>query len=87
MTWKRTGREQLVVNSSELRAVQGRQMCDFKLVAPRAREQVVPRASLSRHAKKQAPARLADPLVFDYKMRFRLDAEIDRSTRSVCEGT
>ena len=92
VTWKCTGSERLVVNSSELCAVQGRQVCDFKLVAPQARRQVaVPCVSLPRHTKKQAPAAQTDPPAFDYKMRYRLDPEIDQSTRTpcprVCEAT
>ena len=70
----------LVVNSSELRAVQGRQECDFKLTRPRGAPQL--RQQLSR-AKKQAPL----PAQFDPKERLRLERELDRGTRKVCEAT
>ena len=73
--------EVLVVNSSELRAVQGRQQCDFKLTLPQGAKPL--RQQLSR-AKKQA--RLEE-VPFDPKQRWRCERELDRDTRKVCEAT
>lgn len=89
--------EVLVVNSSELRAVQGRQACDFQLhlicmrckpgkpcaqcKAGKAAPQL--RASLSR-AKKQGPQ---VQVQWDPKQRWALHAEIDCDTRRDCVGT
>ena len=70
--------EILVVNSSELRAVQGRQVCDFRLTPPKPLPQL--RQQLAR-AKKQ---KQSGPPPFDPKQRLRLDREIDRDTRANC---
>ena len=67
--------EKLVVNSSELRAVQGRQECDFKLVLPQPPPQK--RQQLAR-AKKRA-ANEAPPQ-FDPKQRLRLAHNLDQDT-------
>lgn len=70
--------EILVINSCELRAVQGRQVCDFRLIAPKHPPPL--RQQLER-AKKQKPSA---PPPFDPKERLRLDREIDRDTRADC---
>ena len=70
--------EILVINSCELRAVQGRQVCDFRLIAPKSPPPL--RQQLER-AKKQKPS---VPPPFDPKQRLRLDREIDRDTRADC---
>ena len=69
----------LVVNSSELRAVQGRQVCDFRLTPPKPQP---PLRQQQARAKKQQPSGGFDP-----KQRLRLDRDLDVSTRIVCEGT
>ena len=74
--------EKLVVNSSELRAVQGRQECDFKLVLPQPPPQK--RQQLVRAKKKAANEA---PPQFDPKQRLRLERDLDRETRVVCEAT
>ena len=71
--------EILVVNSSELRAVEGHQKNDFKLSLinpPKMREKTA-------RGKKRAP------LEVEYSPRqlWGLDPEIDRDTRKVCEAT
>ena len=90
--------EVLVVNSTELRAVQGRQACDFLLhriclrckpgkPCPRCRAgKPAPqlRETLAR-AQKQNGASVATQ--DDPKQRWVLHADIDRDTRRVCEGT
>ena len=79
--WQSKPGERLVLNSSELRAVQGRQECDFKLTLPKGAPQK--RQQLER-AKKQK--RAAEP-EFDPKQRWRLERDLDRDTRVVCEAT
>ena len=76
--WRAQKGEFLVVNSSELRAVQGRQVCDFRLIAPKAPK---PLKQQLERAKKQKPSA---PPPFDPKQRLRLDREIDRDTRADC---
>ena len=71
----------LVINSSELRAVQGRQECDFKLTPPRGAPQL--RQQLSR-AKKQKAAFVSQ---CDPKQRLRLERELDGCTRKLCAAT
>ena len=51
--WKTKRGERLVVNSCELRAVQGRQECDFKLTLPQPPPPL--RQQLNRVKKKQRP--------------------------------
>jgi hypothetical protein len=68
---------------SELRAVQGRQECDFKLTLPRPPPQL--RQQQARAKKKAPPQHAAPPM--DPKQRFRLDRDLDRDTRKVCEAT
>ena len=79
--WQSKPGERLVLNSSELRAVQGRQECDFKLTLPKGAPKK--RQQLER-AKKQK--RAAEP-EFDPKQRWRLERDLDRDTRVVCEAT
>lgn len=74
----------LVVNSSELRAVQGRQECDFKLTLPKRLQPL--RQHQSRASKKKQNASNQLP-AFDASERWRIDAELDRATRLVCEAT
>ena len=71
--------EKLVVNSSELRAMQGRQECDFKLTLPQGAPQL--RQQLSRTKKKQA----SEPPQYDPKQHWRLERDLD--TCQVCEAT
>ena len=73
--------EVLVVNSSELRAVQGYQKNDFVLIPP---QPPVPLRQQQMRAKKR---KRSDPQSFDPKQRWRLDSECDAATRLVCEGT
>ena len=80
--WRGKPGEKLVVNSSELRAVQGRQECDFKLTLPKGALQK--RQQLAR-TKKQ-PRQTAE-VEFDPKQRWRLERDLDGVTRTVCEGT
>ena len=79
--WQARPGEMLVITSSELRAVQGRQECDFKLTPPRGASQL--RQQLSR-AKKQKAAEVSQ---CDPKQRWRLERELDGLTRKVCEAT
>ena len=82
MRWFGKPGEKLVVNSSELRAVQGRQACDFKLTAPQPPPPL--RQQLARQKKQKPanePAGSRNP-----KERLRLDRDIDRDTRAVCQG-
>lgn len=74
--------ELLVVNSSELRAVQGHQKNDFVLRPinpPKLREKI------SRSKKQES----AQPAVVEYSanQKFGLDPDIDQDTRTVCEGS
>ena len=81
MRWEAGSGWKLVINSSELRAVQGRQECDFKLTLPQGVPQL--RQQLAR-AKKQERLR---NVPFDPKQRWRLERDLDRDTRKVCEAT
>lgn len=71
----------LVVNSSELRAVQGRQECDFKLTlpqgAPQLRQQIMRRNKQHRSISS----------VYDPKQRWRLEVDLDHEVRKVCEAS
>ena len=72
----------MVVNSSELRAVQGRQANDFVLVPinpPKLREK-------HGHAKKGAVVR-EEQVGYASNQKWCLDIDIDRDTREVCEAT
>ena len=73
--------EILVVNSSELRAVQGRQVCDFKLTPPE-----LPKPLRQQQARKKKQQQTGPP-PFDPKLRLRLDRDLDKDTRLVCEVT
>ena len=70
----------LVINSSELRAVQGWQKCDIKLVPPRSEQQ---RASIARSKKRKR----SEEVWYDVKTRWRLEVELDRLIRSFCEAS
>ena len=70
-----------LVNSSELRAVQGRQVCDFMLTPPKLPK---PLRQQQARAKKQ---KQTEPPPFDPKMRWRLDRDLDAETRRDCSGT
>ena len=88
-----------MVISTELRAVQGRQACDFELhpICLRCRpgkpcsqcktgkpaQQL--REKLSRATKKQQHGARVE-VTYDQKQQWGLDAEIDRDTRKGCEG-
>ena len=71
-----------MVNSSELRAVQGRQECDFKLTLPQG---AMPKCQQLARAKKKG--RQTAELEFDPKQRWRLERDLDVDTRRVCEAT
>ena len=74
----------LVEWSSELRAVQGREACDFKLVPPQPSK---PLRQQQARAKKRKRDETQQPPPFDPKQRWRLDRNVDASTRRVCEAT
>ena len=80
--WRAKAGEKLVVNSSELRAVQGRQECDFKLTLPQG---AMPKRQQLARAKKKG--RQTAELEFDPKQRWRLERDLDVDTRRVCEAT
>ena len=61
-------------------AVQGWQECDFKLTLPQGAPQL--RQQLSCAGKKQV-----EPPQFDPKQRWRLERDLDRDTRRVCEAS
>ena len=82
LRWPGKAGEKFVINSSELRAVQGRQECDFKLTLPKGAPQK--RQQLARAKKHQQSTAEAE---FDPKQRWRLDRDLDRDTRKDCEGT
>ena len=75
--------EILVVNSSELRAVQGRQACDFKLTPPKPPQSLRQQQARAKKRKRDE----SEPPPFDPKQRWRLDRDLDGDTREVCEGT
>mmetsp|Transcript_15096 Transcript_15096/g.47537 ORF Transcript_15096/g.47537 Transcript_15096/m.47537 type:complete len:168 (+) Transcript_15096:507-1010(+) len=81
--WKTKRGERLVVNSCELRAVQGRQECDFKLTLPQPPPPL--RQQLNRVKKKQRPQDGTE--LFDPKARWRLERELDGETRVMCCST
>jgi len=76
--WQGQPGEKLVISSSELRAVQGRQECDFKLTLPQGAPQL--RQQLARAKKKVA----IEPAQYDPKQRWRLERDLDGDTRKVC---
>lgn len=78
MRWRSKPGEKMVLVSSELRAVQGRQECDFKLTLPNGSPQK--RQQLARAKKQERQGREAE---FDPKQRWRLE----RDARVVCEAT
>ena len=61
--------------------MQGRQECDFKLTLPQGSPQL--RQQQSRAKKKPQTA----PPPIDPKQRWRLERDLDRDTRKVCEST
>ena len=75
--------EILVVNSRELRAVEGRQANDFKLTPPQPPPQLRQQAA---RTVKRKQAQGAEP-PFDPKMRWRLVREIDVITRIDCKDS
>ena len=75
--------EIFVINSCELRAMQGRQKNDFKLTPPQPPPQL--RQQAARAKKKQASQEAPTP--FDPKMRWRLAQGLDLSTRIACNDT
>ena len=76
--WQEKNDELLVVNSSELRAVQGWQECDFLLTPPHTA--VRKRASLARSNKKKCVE-----VQYDNKTRWLLEGDLDRKARKLCE--
>ena len=78
--WQAKKGEVLVVNSSELRAVQGHQKNDFVLRLinpPKLREKTA-------RAGKQASMAEVE---YSPRQKWGLDPDIDRDTRNVCEGS
>lgn len=78
--WQGKKGELLVVNSSELRAVQGHQKNDFVLCLidpPKIREKT------SRNGKKVSTLEVE----YGPRQRWALDPDIDRDTRKVCEAS
>ena len=78
--WQATKGEVLVVNSSELRAVQGHQKNDFVLRLinpPKLRE------------KTSRPGKQASTAEVEYgpRQKWGLDPDIDQDTRKVCEAS
>jgi len=78
----KVGTEILVINSCELRAVQGRQKNDFKLAPPQPPPEKRQQAA---RAKKNAKHQVEPP--YDPKMRWRLARNLDVSTRIDCMDT
>ena len=100
MRWQAKQGEVLAINSSELRAVQGRQACDFVLQptlrckpgkpcapcqAGKRKRAPQLRETLSRTTKKAKGPQVEAPP--DPKQRWAVDPEIDRDTRRDCVGT
>ena len=73
-----------MVNSSELRAVEGRQECDFKLVRPRGLPQK--RQQMDRKKKQKRNEQRLEIELPDLKERLKLDRELDQDTRKVIEN-
>ena len=81
--WAAKKGERLIINSSELRAVEGHQANDFVLVPlnpPQLRQKL-------ERAKKLKKKGTTTEVPYDPKQRWRLDTELDVSTRFVCEET
>ena len=78
--WEAKKGEILVLNSSELRAVQGHQKNDFILNPINPPKQ---RAQKSRTAK----GAKAQEVVYPAKQKWALDPEVDVDTRRVCEAS
>ena len=78
--WEAKKGEILVLNSSELRAVQGHQKNDFILNPINPPKQ---RAQTSRAAK----GAKAQEVVYPAKQKWALDPEVDVDTRRVCEAS
>ena len=78
--WEAKKGEILVLNSSELRAVQGHQKNDFILNPINPPKQ---RAQTSRAAK----GAKAQEVVYPAKQKWALDPEVDVDTRQVCEAS
>ena len=83
LRWPSKPSTKLVINSSELRAVQGRQACDFKLTLPQGAPQL--RQQQARAKKRKRTENEEPP--FDPKQRLRLERDLDCDTRRVCEAT
>ena len=82
MRHAKVGTEILVINSCELRAVEGRQKNDFKLAPPQPPPEKRQQAA---RAKKNAKHQVEPP--YDPKMRWRLARNLDVSTRIDCRDT
>ena len=83
LRWKAARGEILVINTSELRAVESHQANNFKLTPPKPPPQL--RQQAARANKKQRSNEVEPP--FDPKMRWRLAHGLDLSTRVVCKDT
>lgn len=84
MRWQAEKGERLIINSSELRAVQGHQANDFVL-RPLNPPQL--RQKLERTKKLQKKGKVAAEVHYSPKQRWMLELDIDSSTRKVCEAT
>ena len=81
-----------MVNSSELRAVQGHQKNDFLLWLinpPKLREKTGKRGKGKGKGKGKAAGKSSPPEEVHYgpNQKWGLDPDIDRDTRKVCEAT
>ena len=81
--WEAKKGEIFVLNSSELRAVQGHQKNDFILSPINPPQQ---RAQKSRSAKGAKGAK-AQELVYPASQEWALDLDVDVDTRRVCEAS
>ena len=78
--WQEKKGDVLVVNSTQVRAIEGHQANDFKLAAmnpPRLR---------AKHGRAKK-SEVAEEVVFPVNQKWQLDSEIDFDTRYACEET
>ena len=73
-----------MINSSELRAVQGHQKKDFIL---RPINAPVLRQKIARGNKKGSKPSVAPEVDYGPRQKWGLDPDIDRDTRKVCEAS
>ena len=75
------GASLLVVNSSQLRAVQGRQANDFKL------DPINPPTLRQKHRRNARKDPKVQEVEYPTNQKWYLDPEIDATTRAACEST